>query len=58
MFEYAVKINEFNSGIFTVGCETGKLLLFPSWLEHSTDQNKTENRITLSFNTTYLPKKN
>lgn len=58
MFEYAVNINELNSGIFTIGCETGKLLLFPSWLEHSADQNKTENRITLSFNTTYYPKKN
>jgi uncharacterized protein (TIGR02466 family) len=58
MFEYAVNTNDLNSGMFTVGCETGKLLLFPSWLEHSSDLNTTENRITLSFNTTYLPKKN
>lgn len=58
MFELATTINELNSGIFTIGCETGKLLLFPGWLEHSADQNKTENRITLSFNTSYYPKKN
>ena len=36
-----------------IPCEQGQLILFPSWLEHYTDDNKTDNRITISFNTFY-----
>jgi uncharacterized protein (TIGR02466 family) len=33
----------------------GLLILFPSWLEHWTTENKSNERITLSFNTNYKP---
>ena len=33
--------------------EAGTLVLFPSWLEHYTEENNTENRVTVSFNTGY-----
>ena len=36
-----------------VKCEQGILYLFPSWLEHYTRENQTNERITLSFNTYY-----
>jgi len=32
----------------------GKMILFPSWLEHSTKMNKSQNRIVVSFNTAYV----
>ena len=53
MFEFVQNINEHNSNFWTIPCKTGMLYLFPSWLEHSTELNETENRITVSFNTTY-----
>ena len=34
-------------------CEQGSLVLFPSWIEHFTNENTTENRVTISFNTSY-----
>lgn len=34
-----------------VSSETGKLVLFPSWLQHYVPSNTSELRITLSFNT-------
>jgi hypothetical protein len=30
---------------------SGSLLLFPSWLDHHTEENETDKRITVSFNT-------
>ena len=36
-----------------IPCIQGQLTLFPSWLEHFTDENSTDNRITVSFNTFY-----
>ncbi len=30
---------------------SGSLLLFPSWLDHHVEENKTNKRITVSFNT-------
>jgi len=36
-----------------IPCQTGKLIIFPSWLEHSTLTNHTENRVVLSFNTSF-----
>ena len=33
--------------------DDGDIILFPSWLEHYTNDNETDNRITVSFNTFY-----
>jgi uncharacterized protein (TIGR02466 family) len=46
--------NIFNEGEIEIPVETGKLILFPSWLEHKTSKNKNEQRIVLSFNTIQL----
>lgn len=35
---------------FTTNFEEGKLIIFPSWVEHSTQINKNSDRIILSFN--------
>ena len=41
-----------NSGSYNLSPEKGKLILFPSWLDHYVEPNLTnENRITLSFDT-------
>mgnify|MGYP006189659665 CR=1 FL=1 len=42
-----------NANVGKVDVEKGDLLLFPSWVPHSVDQNETKNRerISLSFNT-------
>jgi len=37
-----------------VSAETGKLVLFPSWLQHYVPQNESELRITISFNTQFV----
>ena len=57
-----LKMNEFcsdetlyNAYNQTMPCTQGSLLLFPSWLEHYTEENTTDNRITVSFNTSYAP---
>ena len=42
-----------NQNEIEVKCEQGILYLFPSWLEHYTRENQTNERITLSFNTYY-----
>jgi uncharacterized protein (TIGR02466 family) len=34
-------------------CREGELIIFPSWLEHSTDLNQADGRIVVSFNTQY-----
>ena len=45
--------NIWNSNIWYFPVVTNQLLLFPSWLTHSVEQNKkqTTNRISISFNT-------
>ena len=45
--------NSVSANFIDMPCETGLLILFPSWLEHSTEVNQTQSRITLSFNTDY-----
>jgi len=52
-FEFeAEEYNPWNSSSWFVPIEKNNLLLFPSWLEHSVEENKsTKNRISLSFNT-------
>lgn len=42
------------SNAHLVSSETGKLVLFPSWLQHYVPQNESELRITLSFNTQFV----
>jgi uncharacterized protein (TIGR02466 family) len=54
MFEFAERMTDLNSNFWVVPCVQGQLVLFPSWLEHSTDANQTDNRITVSFNTNYV----
>lgn len=40
-----------NAGMLRVKVDAGSLILFPSWLEHSVDMNRsTENRISIAFN--------
>lgn len=53
MFEHTVKVNFYNQNYSTFPCRTGQLILFPSWVAHSTAANPSELRVTLSFNTTY-----
>jgi uncharacterized protein (TIGR02466 family) len=45
--------NLYNVYTQEIPCIQGQLILFPSWLEHFTNENPTENRITVSFNTFY-----
>lgn len=45
---------EYAGNIHVVPAETGKLVLFPSWLQHHVPPNKSDLRITLSFNTQFL----
>lgn len=53
---YEIHTNEtfFNAGQIEMECIVGQLILFPSWLEHYTEDNDTENRVTVSFNTSYV----
>ena len=46
-----LKCNMYTSSIWEIFPEEGKLLLFPSWLEHEVDQNLSQDkRISISFN--------
>ena len=54
MHEFFVKNTEYNIKNVEVACEQGSLYLFPSWLEHYTNPNQTDDRITISFNTMYV----
>ena len=53
LFDFdTTQINEFNNNEFYINPEIGKLILFPSMMEHYVAENKNdETRITLSFNT-------
>ena len=35
----------------TMPCSSGSMVIFPSWVDHHTFENKTDKRITVSFNT-------
>jgi len=41
------------SNVESVEAKTGRLVLFPGWVQHYVGTNKTNIRITLSFNTKY-----
>jgi len=43
--------NPYNSEHFTASGERGRVLLFPSWLNHLGQPSEAEKRITISFNT-------
>ena len=43
----------YNSNVQSIEAKTGQLVLFPSWVQHYVPPNKTNLRITLSFNTEY-----
>ena len=53
MYEQIVNHNAVNANFIEMECCTGQLILFPSWMEHGTDNNQTDSRITVSFNTEY-----
>jgi len=44
---------QYTSNVHHVEAKTGQLVLFPGWLQHYVPPNKTDLRITLSFNTKY-----
>jgi uncharacterized protein (TIGR02466 family) len=54
MHELFNKNTEYNTKTVEVPCEQGVLYLFPSWLEHFSNPNQTDERITISFNTMYV----
>jgi len=46
------KFTDFNSSVFIVKPQVGKLVLFPSWLVHYVESNRSSaDRISISFNT-------
>ena len=51
--ENRVEMNMYNAGQWWMPSEVNMLYLFPAWLNHSveTNKNKTEERISISFNT-------
>tara|TARA_B100000925_G_C21979040_1_gene461427 strand:+ start:1046 stop:1636 length:591 start_codon:yes stop_codon:yes gene_type:complete len=53
MYEYTAQETMYNATLMETPCEQGTLVLFPSWLEHYTEDNETDNRVTISFNTGY-----
>ena len=55
MAEMILGSNEWNENLHTVECKEGQLILFPSWLEHSTDLNRSDKRVVVSFNTEHGP---
>lgn len=55
MSEVLLGSNEYNTNFHTVECKEGQLILFPSWLEHSTEVNKSDRRVVVSFNSEYGP---
>ena len=54
MCELYDKITGFNSDIGFIPIQEGYLYLFPSWLEHGTNLNTTDERYVISFNTIHF----
>lgn len=44
------KITKYTDDTYTVNPKQGMVILFPGWLEHSTDVSYSEERIVISFN--------
>lgn len=55
MNELLLGNNDLNTNSRTIDIKTGTMVLFPAWLEHSTNINKSQRRIVVSFNTNYGP---
>jgi uncharacterized protein (TIGR02466 family) len=55
MFEVSTGHTFYNENYRSFEAITGRLIIFPSWLPHDTLPNDSDLRITLSFNTTYIP---
>lgn len=55
MAEMILGSNQWNENHHTVECKEGQLVLFPSWLEHSTEPNRCDRRVVVSFNTEHGP---
>lgn len=54
MYEVSKTTNELNGNHWFLPEPTrGQLVLFPGWLEHSTNPNFTDRRVVVSFNTCY-----
>jgi len=51
MNDILAKETTYGAGQIEFPCQPGMLVLFPSWLLHYTERNKTDERITISFNT-------
>tara|TARA_R100001163_G_C4997496_1_gene147886 strand:+ start:142 stop:801 length:660 start_codon:yes stop_codon:yes gene_type:complete len=46
--------NKYDSSLFTYQVQEGKVVIFPSWLMHYVDPNKSDNlRISIAFNAKY-----
>jgi uncharacterized protein (TIGR02466 family) len=51
LMSYTKLLGDIDKNVFKVKPEEGKMLLFPGWLKHSVNRNKTDsNRISVSFN--------
>jgi uncharacterized protein (TIGR02466 family) len=51
LMSYTKLLGDIDKNVFKVKPEEGKMLLFPGWLKHSVNRNKTEsNRISVTFN--------
>jgi uncharacterized protein (TIGR02466 family) len=49
--------NEFNSSTFTIAPNAGTLLIFPSWLMHYVNENRSdEDRLSIAINCHYVKK--
>jgi uncharacterized protein (TIGR02466 family) len=55
MFEVSTGHTFYNENYHSFEAVTGRLIIFPSWLPHDSLPNNSDLRITLSFNTTYVP---
>lgn len=55
MSEMILGTNELNEQYHVPECYEGMLLLFPGWLEHSSEPNESEKRSVISFNFQHGP---
>jgi uncharacterized protein (TIGR02466 family) len=53
MNEVTQHANDYNEGEHDIPCMEDLLVLFPSWLEHYTNENPNDSRTVVSFNTDY-----
>ena len=54
----AEKVNDLNAQVKSISPKSGRLVLFPSYLDHSVQPSKSNNdRIVISFNISLIPKR-